>query len=278
MTYKYWKIILTVPLIVYIIFCVIIYNIQESFLFNPSNTWRPPPVGMDIEEVYIDSDENIKLHAWLYKNSEAKYTAIFFHGNSGNITERSWQLNIFKDLGIQALKFDYRGFGSSDGKINSVDEIYQDSEAVLKFLSTNYNIPYENIFLWGRSLGGGIASKLASQYPLKGMIIESSYSRLEYLLSDFPILNLAPNFIYKYFDLNNTENLKTINSPILIIHSKDDDIIPYSHAEEILAHAPEHSKLITLSGSHHRNQHENYNLYFHSIKDFIHSLDKKTDL
>ena len=88
--------------------------------------------------------------------------------------------------------------------------------------------------MWGRSLGGGIASKLGSQYPLKGLIIESSYSRLEYLLSDFPMLNIAPKFIYKYFDLNNTENLKSINSPILIIHSKDDDLIPYSHAKEIL--------------------------------------------
>jgi len=270
--HKYWKIILIVPIICYIIFCLIIYNIQEKFLIHPSHTWRPPPVDMNIEEVYIDSEENIKLHAWFYKNPDAKYTAIFFHGNAGNITERSWQLNIFKDLGLQALKFDYRGFGSSDGKINSMEEIYHDSEAVLKFLSTNYDIPYENIILWGRSFGGGIASKLASQYPLKGLIVESSYSRLEYLIPNTLMFNMVPNIIFKYLDLNNTQNLKSVKNPILIIHSTEDDLIPYSHAEAILTHAPENSKLITLTGSHHRNQHENYDLYINALKGYIHSL------
>ena len=207
-------------------------------MVHPSHTWRPPPVGMNIEEVYIDSEENIKLHAWFYRNTEAKYTAIFFHGNSGNITERSWQLNIFKDLGIQALKFDYRGFGSRDGIINSMEEIYHDSEAVLKYLSTNHDIPYENIIVWGRSFGGGIASKLASQYPLKGLIIESSYSRLEYLIPNTLMFNMVPNIIFKYLDLNNTQNLKSVKNPILIIHSTEDDLIPYSHAEAILTHAP----------------------------------------
>jgi len=269
---KYWKIIIVTPILSYIIFCLIIYNIQERFLVHPSYTWRPPPVDMNIEEVYIDSEENIKLHAWLYKNPDAKYTAIFFHGNSGNITGRSWQLNIFKELGIQALKFDYRGFGLSSGKINSIEEIYHDSEAVLKYLSINYDIPYENIILWGRSFGGGIASKLASQYPLKGLIIESSYSRLEYLIPNTLMFNMVPNIIFKYLDLNNTKNLKSVKNPILIIHSNEDDLIPYSHAEEILTHAPENSKLITLTGSHHRNQHENYDLYINALKGYIHSL------
>ena len=61
MIYKFWKIILTLPVIVYIFFCVVIYNVQESFLFHPSHTWRPPPVGMDIEEVYIDSEDNRRI-------------------------------------------------------------------------------------------------------------------------------------------------------------------------------------------------------------------------
>ena len=143
------------PLIQSRVFAKSYLNLYVTFLqmfkYVPKEEMKYETVGEDgvkrqfdaIEEVYIDSEENIKLHAWLYKNPDAKYTAIFFHGNSGNITERSWQLNIFKELGIQALKFDYRGFGSSDGQINSMEEVYHDSEAVLKFLSTNYNIPYE---------------------------------------------------------------------------------------------------------------------------------------
>ena len=137
---KIWKIILLVPILCYIIFFVYMYNIQEQFLFHPSLGWRQPPGDMNIEEVYIDSDDNIKLHAWFLKNPDSKYTAIFFHGNAGNITERSWQFNVFKTLGLQSIKFDYRGFGSSSGKINSIEEIYHDSESVLKYLSTNYNI------------------------------------------------------------------------------------------------------------------------------------------
>ena len=74
---------------------------------------------------------------------------------------------------------------------------------------------------------------------------------------------------------SNSKNLLVkIHNPILIIHSKEDDLIPFSHAEEILTYAPENSKLITLTGSHHKNQHENYDLYFNSIKEYIHSLEQ----
>ena len=68
---KFWKIILIVPILFYIIFFVTMYKIQEQYMFHPSHTWRPPPVDMNIEEVYIDSDDNIKLHAWFLKNTDA---------------------------------------------------------------------------------------------------------------------------------------------------------------------------------------------------------------
>ena len=260
-------------LFLYFVACLTFYINQESYVFRSSDWWRPPPMDLNVEELYINVEENIKLHTWLLKKPNSQRTIIFFHGNGGNITERLWQLDIFDKLNVQTILFDYRGYGLSDGKIKSIDELYNDSRYVYNYVVDSLNVPQDQIILWGRSLGGAIASKLASEVKTaQSLILEGTFSEIEPLVYQvLPFTNFLPmSLLFKYFDFNNVRNVKNFKNDMLILHSINDDLISYKHAEEIFDACNScNAELVELKGTHRRYQFESYDKYYKSLENFL---------
>lgn len=147
--------ILTILGFLYISLCIFVFFSQKDMIFFPSHTMRSFPQDTNLKEVSIHTQDGILLNGWFIDNKSDK-TIIFFHGNGGNISYNQERITAFNALGYNALMFDYRGYGKSDGSIIREDDLYLDGEAAYQYILSRGTKP-ENIILWGQSLGGAIA-------------------------------------------------------------------------------------------------------------------------
>lgn len=169
------------------------------------------------------------------------------HGNAGNLAGWGGVARDFLPFGYDIFIYDYRGYGKSDGTISSEDQIYQDAEKVLKRITQDYRT--QDIILYGRSIGSGIASFLATKNRVKALILETPYYNLAWLAKHYyPII---PTFFLKYKFANN-EFLKSITSPSFIIHGTDDEVIPYVNSALLAKDFPS-TEFFTIKGGHHND-------------------------
>ena len=230
-------------------FSGLMYVQQPGMIFFPASEINETPLdwGFEYEDVLLDTKDNIQLHGWFIPRQGAKRTLLFFHGNAGNISHRGESVRIFHRLGLNVFIFDYRGYGKSQGK-PAEQGLYKDADTAWHYLTQTKSIEPENIVIFGRSLGGAIATKLASKVPAGKLILESTFSSASDMAkSAFPLMY---HFIYIRFDFNSEARIKNISYPVLVIHSPDDEIIPYQLGEKIFLAANEPKTLFKLSGDH----------------------------
>ena len=133
-------------LFLYLLLCVLVFFNQKSLVFFPSRNIENTPRYKNLQEVYFITEDNIKLNGWFLDNHSDK-TALFFHGNGGNITYNADRLAIFNTLKVNALMFDYRGYGKSEGGVSAEDSLYKDATAAYQFL-LNRKITPSSIIIW----------------------------------------------------------------------------------------------------------------------------------
>ncbi|MCW9024003.1 MAG: alpha/beta hydrolase [Gammaproteobacteria bacterium] len=236
----------------YALVCVYLYFIQSELLYYPDIAGRtlrstPENLGLDYEDINITTEDNIKLHGWFIPASKSKGTVLFFHGNAGNISHRLRSIRIFNNINLSVFIFDYRGYGQSEGNITEQGS-YLDAEAAWFYLTHTRGIPEENIILFGRSLGGSIAARLASQYQPAAVIIESAFSSVPSMGSRlYPIL---PVKLLSRFEYNTEEYVKSVSAPVLIAHSVNDDIIPYEEGQTVFSAANHPKHFLEMRGGH----------------------------
>jgi hypothetical protein len=172
---------------------------------------------------------------------------LFFHGNAGNISHRLDSLSVFHRLGFNTLIFDYRGYGQSEGS-PSEDGIYRDAEAALTYLREDRGIPLKTIVYFGRSLGGSVAAWLAARTSPGALIVESSFTSAPDMAAQlYPLL---PARMLTRLRYNTLEYLTRVTCPVLIIHSAEDEIIPFQHGQRLFAAAPEPKRFLEIHGDH----------------------------
>jgi len=244
----WWSIILVVFL-AYAILALALYFMQSSFLYSPVRQvpYNPGDINLPFENVVFETKNRVKLSAWYIPAQKATLTILFCHGNGGNMTHRLDTINILNELGLNCFIFDYRGYGASEGKPSEAGT-YRDAEAAYKWLTKNKNIPPENIILFGRSLGGSIAAYLATKIEAKALIIESSFtSYVDIGKKFYPYMpvRLAARFSYSTIDY-----IRRVRCPVMIIHSRNDEIIPFEFGLRLYDAANEPKEFIEISGSH----------------------------
>ena len=211
-------------IIFYVSVCTYMYVFQRSFLYHPNinNYIRGEKLNADIKEVYVSSTEDINLKAWFYKNPQNKYTVLFFHGNAGELSNRIYKLNEFKNLNLNYLIISWRGFSGNKGSPTE-QGLYSDARSALKWLEEN-NILKDKIILYGESLGTGVAVEVGQNQKFAGIILESPYtSIIDAAKIYYPYLPVDLILQDKYLSL---KKIKNINSPVLIMHGGADIIIP----------------------------------------------------
>ena len=231
------------------VFNVLVYVQQPGMLFYPTAKLEATPGdwGLDYEDVILTSRDNVKLHGWFLPAKHSQHVILFFHGNGGNISHRADSLKIFHSLGLNVMIIDYRGYGKSDG-VMSEQGAYQDAQAAWQYLVTQRGYRPQDIIIFGRSLGGAIATRLATQVDQRALILESTFSSIRDMASQ--MMPLVSHLIYLRYQFDTEKSIARVNSPVLLMHSKEDETIPYEHAEKIFAAANSPKYFFELSGSH----------------------------
>ena len=214
----------------------------------------------------LTTEDGIRLHAWFVAADAPRGTLLFSHGNAGNISHRLDSISLFHSLGLDILIFDYRGFGESEGK-PSEKGTYLDVKAAWDYLLEERMISPEEIIIFGRSLGAAIAVDLASQHPSAGVILESAFTSVpDMAASLYPWLPVRLLSRYRY---NSLDMIARITSPLLVVHSREDDIIPFAHGEKLFAHANEPKQFLELRGGHNDGYHASRKSYMKSMQQFV---------
>ena len=206
----------------------------------------------------------------VYTKKDANTTLLFLHGNAGNISHRLDSIKLFNSVGLNVFIFDYRGYGNSEGSANE-QNTYDDARSAWDYLLKNKKIKAKNIIIFGRSLGGAIAANLGSTLKPKGIILESTFTTGREFASD--LYPFVPEFIIR-FDYETTKYLKDINYPILVIHSEDDNIIPFKHGEMVFKNANEPKSFVKIRGDHNYGFLRSYDIYMSGLKNFLQEIER----
>ena len=244
---------------------------QERLLFLPNMPSRsvvvtPHDVALDFQNLNINTEDGIQLDAWFIPHSDARGTLLFFHGNAGNISHRLDSIKIFHRLRLNVFIFDYRGYGRSTGSPTE-QGVYKDAQAAWRYLTQERGIPAQQIVLFGRSLGGAIATRLAARTQAGALIIESTFTSVPELAAKlYPFL---PVRLLARLDFNTRAELHSVNIPVLVIHSRDDEIIPFSHGQTNYDTANNPKQFIELRGGHNDGFLISNNTYQQGIERFL---------
>jgi len=194
--------------------------LADSMMFVPGS----PSYSDDRSVIKIPSANGSVISAQLLENPTSRYTILFSHGNAEDIGDLSWFLKEFYRHGFSVIAYDYSGYGTSSGK-PSEQTVLDNAEAVFDYLTTKRSIAPERIIVWGRSIGSGPSSYLAAKHKVGGLVIESGFT------SAFRVMTRIRLLPFDRFD--NLQNLRHIKCPVLVIHGKQDEIIPFRHGLQL---------------------------------------------
>ena len=234
---KYLYLAISSIILMYLVIILFVYFYQRNLLYNPSeNNYLNDEIKFSYKEIFIKTDENIKLKSWFVKKDLKKFkTILLFHGNAGNLFNRVYKLNELNKLDLNILLISWRSFSGNKGKPTEKN-LYHDAEKVVKWLNTQ-GLNNKDIVLYGESLGTGVATELASKNNFGGIILESPFtSMVETAKIYYPYLPV--NLLLK--DRFNSKNkIKDIKTPILIMHGKKDNVVPQKMGLELFEKANE---------------------------------------
>ncbi len=243
---------LALVLLTYLILVALLFFSQDMLLYQnavPTRALVATPAQIDLiyEDVWLQTEDEVTLHAWWLPRAHACGTVLFFHGNAGNISHRLDTLRIFAELNLNVLILDYRGYGQSQGR-PSEQGTYLDAQAAWRYLTEVRQIPAVDILLFGRSLGAAVAAWLAARTDVSGLVLESGFSSLSDLAAQlYPFVPVRELLRFNY---DSRAQLAKVSSAVLIIHSRDDEIIPFSHGQALYEAAGAERKFVELRGSH----------------------------
>jgi len=228
---------------------LILYFMQPTFLYRPVREvpYTPDELGLDFESVVFKSGDGLLLSGWYIPAENAELTVLFCHGNGGNMFHRLDSINIFCNLGLNCFIFDYRGYGSSEGKPGE-EGTYLDVMAAYKWLTEEKKVSPADIIIFGKSLGGSIAAQLASKVEAGALIIESAFT--SYVGIGRKFYPYMPVRWFARFSYKTIDYIRDVLCPVMIIHSRNDEIVSFEFGLELYEAANEPKEFVEIFGGH----------------------------
>lgn len=255
----------------YVLFAALVYVMQERMLFLPGVPGRaieatPVELGLDYDDVYFQTSDDVSLHGWYVSAPASRGTVLFFHGNAGNVSHRLDSIAIFHALGLDVFIIDYRGYGQSEGRA-SEDGTYRDAEAAWRYLIHERHIDPRRVVVFGRSLGGAVAARLAGDAEPGAVIIESSFTSAADVASRlYPFL---PVRLLLRLEFPVADDLERSSSPVLVVHSRGDEIIPFGMGRALYEVAPQPKAFLELDGDHNTAFLIDRDRYLEGLREFL---------
>lgn len=221
-----------------------LYMAQRSMVFVPDRN-RPDPVAggvPDMTVVEVKTQDGLTLRGWFSPPPEdsTKPVLVYFHGNAGNIESRGPVARQWIDDGYGVLLSEYRGYGGNPGH-PSEEGFYEDARAWLRWLSER-GLSDDRWILYGESLGSGVATQMALEYPgVKVLVLQSGYTSLPDVARKTYFFVPVDLLMKDHFE--NLRKIPQVKAPILILHGARDSTIPVDHAQRLYAAAPDPRKM-----------------------------------
>lgn len=233
----------------YIAIATLLFLSQSRFLYFPIKDIlrTPADLGLDYTSVSFSAADGVTLAGWYVSVPHPHGTVLVCHGNGGNISYLLDTIQQYALLDYDCFVFDYRGYGASHGKPTE-QGTYDDAEAAWQYLTMERGIAPSSIVLVGRSLGGAIAAWLAQHVRPRALVIESAFTSIPDIAAE--TYWFLPARLLARFKYDTREYLRHVQSPVLVVHSRDDELIPFHHGNELFESATGPKELLEIAGGH----------------------------
>ena len=227
---------------------------ENSFIYFPprfpAGFPSPNASPLAVEDVWLTTHDNVRLNGWYLPSPGSEKALLWFHGNAENIGYGLGQAVFYSRLGVNVLTVDYRGYGRSEG---SPDEsgLYRDADAAYDYLVQVRRIQPKNVIIYGHSLGGAVATDLASRRECGGLIVQSSFTSIRDMARRTFRISLFQYLPKSQF--NSLANIQRVRAPILIVHGTRDETVPFSMGQRLFAAAPEPKFFFPIEGAGHND-------------------------
>lgn len=230
--------------------CAVFYFFQHYFFFRPEILpkdfeYRYP---FPFKEVTFEMEDGGEINGLHFQVPNARGVVFYLKGNSRSLKGWGKFARDFVSKGYDFFMIDYRGFGKSSGR-RTETMLYNDAQTVYKWLSTQY--PEDKIVLYGRSLGSGIAARLASWNHPRMLILDSPYYSFLHHIRVYLFWMPLP-WLLRY-QIRTDRFIKTVTCPIFILHGDKDRLIPYRQSPMLVKQAPDRTLLYTIAGGGHND-------------------------
>lgn len=234
---------------IYIGVLMLLFFFQSRLVFAPAReiSVTPADAGLPYEDVSFAADDGTALSGWFVPASSPRAVVLHCHGNAGNISDRLDILSVLHAMNLDVFIFDYRGYGTSQGKPTE-NGVYQDAQAAWNYLTEVRHIPPERIVIHGHSLGGPIAAHLARDHAPAALVLESTFPSLTDVASHYyPWLPVRWLLRFRFDTL---QYLSIHSYPLLVIHSPQDEVVPFALGRRLFEYADQPKEFLEITGGH----------------------------
>jgi uncharacterized protein len=239
----------------FVLLAVVTMAFGDRFIFFPTRypegDWASRErAAIPVDEVEFTIADGTRLVAWHAKAKNPRCTFLYFHGNAGNVADRLDVLEALAEIGVSTFAVDYRGYGKSGGTPTGPG-ILADAEGAWAHLTLRLGESPGRVVLFGKSLGGACAIDLAYRVPAKGLIVQSAFTSISDVAA-----RVMPLFPAKWFlreNMNSVMKIGAAKCPTLVVHAKEDEIVPFSHGVKLFEAAPEPKWFAEYTGVGHND-------------------------
>lgn len=252
----------------YALVVIVLYAWQDRFVYQPVPDVHVTPADaqLSFETVALHTEDGERLHGWWVPAPDERGVVLFCHGNAGNVSGRLGTVEALHDRGLSTLVFDYRGFGRSTGR-PSEDGLYRDAEAAWRYLTDERDIDADRIVVLARSLGSGPALWLATRHAPAALVLEAAFTSVPDVAAEHYPLLPARALVRTRFP--NLERIEQLRAPLLLVHSRDDRVIPFAHGRTLFEAAAEPKRFLATHGPHSAALFEDSARYFDALEQLL---------
>lgn len=239
--------------------------IVRQIVFQPTSLPSDFAFSFDTahKEITLTTADGIELNGLYFPVEQPKGTILYLHGNADNLARWGQYAEDFTRLGFAVWMIEYRSYGKSGSGYLSDEHLYQDALTAYHWIAEQ--IPSQELIIYGRSLGSGLAVRLAASLPARQLILETPYYSVEDLIGrylPFWKSGLTQNIAFASY-----QYIQEVAMPISILHGTADGVVPYAEGQKLAALVPE-ATFITIEGGRHKNL-RTFELYHQALEDIL---------
>ncbi len=213
----------------------------------------PTPAFAPFTDFKVTTSDGVRLTGWTTSLESDNPVLLYFCGNAGNLADRLTLLTLMASRSCEVVAFNYRGTGESQGRATETG-VNRDADAVYDYLTQERGIPADRIVFWGHSIGGAVATELATRRPCAGLILEATFRSARIMARR--MMPLLPVGLFLSYRFDNEGNIPKVTCPILFLHGTADRVIPVEDSQFLHGLAAHTEDLWLVEGADHNDNYE----------------------